>query len=43
MPGFMIKIGMKDQGYQVQKLGEEVEKFLKDTQGAKYRPPTKAK
>jgi len=43
MPAFMIKIGMKDQAYQVTKLGEAVEKYLKDTQGANYRPPIKAK
>jgi hypothetical protein len=40
MPGFMIKMGMKDQGYQVAKLGEAVEKYLKDTLGAKYKPPS---
>ena len=43
MPAFMIKIGMKDQAYQVTKLGEAVERYLKDTQGANYRPPIKSK
>jgi hypothetical protein len=30
MPGFIMKAAMKDQGYQIIKLGRAVDNYLKD-------------